>query len=164
MKKKMKKKKVKESKETKGEARGESTQVSLFWFALWVNYQNFNVITKAAMNLIPFSCMLRTFYNDEDVVLPASLLSHCGRVISRIAQMIQDLSTIKTPCTTLPHQTNAPSKLNPKIPQQRNGNKTGFGCSFLLVTSSDRRNRRCPGLHKKGIWAGKCIRNFDLSF
>ena len=146
----MKKKKVKESKETKGEARGESTQVSLFWFALWVNYQNFNVITKAAMNLIPFSCMLRTFYNDEDVVLPASLLSHCGRVISHIAQMIQDLSTIKTPCTTLPHQTNAPSKLNPKIPQQRNGNKNVFGFSLSLVTSSDRRNRRCTVLHKQG--------------
>ena len=150
MKKKKRKKKVKESKETKGEARGESTQVSLFWFALWVNYQNFNVITKVAMNLIPFSCMLRTFYNDEDVVLPASLLSHCGRVISHIAQMIQDLSTIKTYCTTLPHQTNAPSNLNPKIPQQRNGNKTGFGCSFSVVTSSDRRNRRCTVMLKQG--------------
>ena len=145
-KKKEKKKKVKENIEKKGEARGESTQVSLFWFALWVNYQNFNVITKAAMNLIPFSCMLRTFYNDEDVVLPASLLSHCGRVISHIAQMIQDLSTIKTYCTTLPHQTNAPSK----ILQQRNGNKTGFGCSFSLVTSSDGRNGRCTVLHKQG--------------
>ena len=77
-----KKKRKKIGKRKQREARGESTQVSLFWFALWVNYQNFNVITKAAMNLIPFSCMLRTFHNDEDVVLPASLLSHCGRVIS----------------------------------------------------------------------------------
>ena len=145
-----KKKRKKIGKRKQREARGESTQVSLFWFALWVNYQNFNVITKAAMNLIPFSCMLRTFYNDEDVVLPASLLSHCGRVISHIAQMIQDLSTIKTYCTTLPHQTNAPSNLNPKIPQQRNGNKTGFGCSFSVVTSSDRRNRRCTVLLKQG--------------
>ena len=50
MKKKMKKKKVKESKETKGEARGESTQVSLFWFALWVNYKIFYVAIKAATN------------------------------------------------------------------------------------------------------------------
>ena len=33
-------------------------------------------------------------------------------------QMIQDL--IKTPCTTLPHQTNATSNLNPKIPQKIN--------------------------------------------
>ena len=145
-----KKKEKKKGKRKQRETRGESTQVSLFWFALWVNYQNFNVITKAAMNLIPFSCMLRTFHNDEDVVLPASLLSHCGRVISHIAQMIQDLSTIKTYCTTLPHQTNAPSNLNPKIPQQRNGNKTGFGCSFSLVTSCDRRNRRCTVLHKQG--------------
>ena len=60
-KKKKGKKKVKENKETQGEARGESTQISLFWFALWVNYQNFNVTIKAAINLIPFSCMLRTF-------------------------------------------------------------------------------------------------------
>ena len=149
-KKKKGKKKVKENKETQGEARGESTQISLFWFALWVNYQNFNVTTKAAINLIPFSGMLRTFYNDEDIVLPASLLCHCGCVISSIVQMIQDLSTIKTLCTTLPYQTNAPSKLNPKIPQQRNGNKTGFGCSFSVVTSSDRRNRWCTGLLKQG--------------
>ena len=60
-KKKKGKKKVKENKETQGEAIGESTQISLFWFALWVNYQNFNVTIKAAINLIPFSCMLRTF-------------------------------------------------------------------------------------------------------
>ena len=149
-KKKERKKKVKENKETQGEARGESTQISLFWFALWVNYQNFNVTNKAAINLIPFSCMLRTFYNDEDIVLAASLLCHCGCVISYIAQMIQDLSTIKTLCTTLPYQTNAPSKLNPKIPQQRNGNNSGFGCSFSVVTSSDRRNRRCTALLKQG--------------
>ena len=42
-KKKKEKKNVKENKETQEEARGESTQTSLFWFALWVNYQNFNV-------------------------------------------------------------------------------------------------------------------------
>ena len=61
-KKKKKKKELKENKQTKGEARGESTQVSLFWFALWVHHKNFNVTIKAATNLIPFSCMLKTFY------------------------------------------------------------------------------------------------------
>ena len=51
MKKKRKKKKeLKENKQTKGEARGESTQVSLFWFALWVNYKIFYVAIKAATN------------------------------------------------------------------------------------------------------------------
>ena len=139
-KKKEKKKELKENKQTKGEARGESTQISLFWFALWVNYKNFYVTIKAATNLIPFSCMLKNFFQHEDIVLPAAFLFHWGRGMSVRVQMIQDL--IKTPCTTLPHQTNATSKLNPKIPQKRNGNKTGFGCSFRLVTSSDRRNRR----------------------
>ena len=61
--KKEKKKELKENKQTKGEARGESTQVSLFWFVLWVNHKNFNVTIKAATNLIPFSCMLKTFYS-----------------------------------------------------------------------------------------------------
>ena len=42
-KKKEEKKELKENKQTKGEARGESTQISLFWFALWVNYKNFYV-------------------------------------------------------------------------------------------------------------------------
>ena len=60
-KKKEEKKELKENKQTKGEARGESTQISLFWFALWVNYKNFYVTIKAATNLIPFSCMLKTF-------------------------------------------------------------------------------------------------------
>ena len=148
MKKKRKKKKeLKESKQTKGEATGESTQISLFWFALWVNYKNFYVTIKAATNLIPFSCMLKNFFQHEDIVLPAAFLFHWGRGMSVRVQMIQDL--IKTPCTTLPHQTNATSKLNPKIPQKRNGNKTGFGCSFRLVTSSDRRNRRRNILRRK---------------
>ena len=49
-KKKKKKKELKENKQTKGEARGESTQVSLFWFALWVNYKIFYVAIKAATN------------------------------------------------------------------------------------------------------------------
>ena len=148
MKKKIEKKKeLKENKQTKGEARGESTKVSLFWFALWVNYKNFYVTIKAATNLIPFSCMLKNFFQHEDIVLPAAFLFHWGRGMSLRVQMIQDL--IKTPCTTLPHQTNATSKLNPKIPQKRNGNKTGFGCSFRLVTSSDRRNRRRNILHKR---------------
>ena len=148
MKKKIEKKKeLKENKQTKGEARGESTQISLFWFALWVNYKNFYVTIKAATNLIPFSCMLKNFFQHEDIVLPAAFLFHWGRGMSLRVQMIQDL--IKTPCTTLPHQTNATSKLNPKIPQKRNGNKTGFGCSFRLVTSSDRRNRRRNILHKR---------------
>ena len=150
--KKKKKKELKENKQTKGEARGESTQVSLFWFALWVNYKIFYVAIKAATNLIPFSCMLKKFFQHEDIVLPAAFLFHCGRGMSLRVQMIQDLSTIKTLCTTLPHQTTAPSKLNPKIPQRRNGNKTGFGCSFPLVTSSDRRNRRCwSGLRIQGL-------------
>ena len=140
-------KELKENKQTNGEARGESTQISLFWFALWVNYKNFYVTIKAATNLIPFSCMLKNFFQHEDIVLPAAFLFHWGRGMSLRVQMIQDL--IKTPCTTLPHQTNATSKLNPKIPQKRNGNKTGFGCSFRLVTSSDRRNRRRNILHKK---------------
>ena len=146
-KKKEKKKELKENKQTKGEARGESTKVSLFWFALWVNYKNFYVTIKAATNLIPFSCMLKNFFQHEDIVLPAAFLFHCGRGMSLRVQMIQYL--IKTPCTTLPHQTNATSKLNPKIPQKRNGNKTGFGCSFRLVTSSDRRNRRRNILRRK---------------
>ena len=146
-KKKEKKKELKENKQTKGEARGESTQISLFWFALWVNYKNFYVTIKAATNLIPFSCMLKNFFQHEDIVLPAAFLFHWGRGMSLRVQMIQDL--IKTPCTTLPHQTNATSKLNPKIPQKRNGNKTGFGCSFRLVTSSDRRNRRRNILRRK---------------
>ena len=146
-KKKEKKKELKENKQTKGEARGESTQISLFWFALWVNYKNFYVTIKAATNLIPFSCMLKNFFQHEDIVLPAAFLFHWGRGMSLRVQMIRDL--IKTPCTTLPHQTNATSKLNPKIPQKRNGNKTGFGCSFRLVTSSDRRNRRRNILRRK---------------
>ena len=149
MKKKEKKKELKENKQTKGEARGESTQISLFWFALWVNYKNFYVTIKAATNLIPFSCMLKNFFQHEDIVLPAAFLFHWGRGMSVRVQMIQDL--IKTPCTTLPHQTNATSKLNPKIPQKRNGNKTGFGCSFRLVTSSDRRNRRRNILRRKWL-------------
>ena len=158
MKKKIEKKKeLKENKQTKGEARGESTQISLFWFALWVNYKNFYVTIKAATNLIPFSCMLKTFYSMKIQCF------YCGRGMSLRVQMIQDLSTIKTLCTTLPHQTTVPSKLNPKIPQRRNGNKTGFGCSFPLVTSSDRRNRS-SGLHRKGLQKGKCIRNLNLSF
>ena len=148
-KKKEKKKELKENKQTKGEARGESTQISLFWFALWVNYKNFYVTIKAATNLIPFSCMLKIFFQHEDIVLPAAFLFHWGRGMSVRVQMIQDL--IKTPCTTLPHQTNATSKLNPKIPQKRNGNKTGFGCSFRLVTSSDRRNRRRNILRRKWL-------------
>ena len=148
-KKKEKKKELKENKQTKGEARGESTQISLFWFALWVNHKNFYVTIKAATNLIPFSCMLKNFFQHEDIVLPAAFLFHWGRGMSLRVQMIQDL--IKTPCTTLPHQTNATSKLNPKIPQKRNGNKTGFGCSFRLVTSSDRRNRRRNILHKRWL-------------
>ena len=142
-------KELKENKQTNGEARGESTQISLFWFALWVNYKNFYVTIKAATNLIPFSCMLKNFFQHEDIVLPAAFLFHWGRGMSVRVQMIQDL--IKTPCTTLPHQTNATSKLNPKIPQKRNGNKTGFGCSFRLVTSSDRRNRRRNILHKRWL-------------
>ena len=146
--KKKKKKELKENKQTKGEARGESTQVSLFWFALWVNYKIFYV---AIHELIPFSCMLKKFFQYEDIVLPAAFLFHCGRGMSLRVQMIQDLSTIKTLCATLPHQTTAPSKLNPKIPQRRNGNKTGFGCSFPLVTSSDRRNRWCNGLRTRRL-------------
>ena len=146
-KKKEEKKELKENKQTKGVARGESTQISLFWFALWVNYKNFYVTIKAATNLIPFSCMLKNFFQHEDIVLPAAFLFHWGRGMSLRVQMIQDL--IKTPCTTLPHQTNATSKLNPKTPQKRNGNKTGFGCSFRLVTSSDRRNRRRNILRRK---------------
>ena len=62
-KKKEEKKELKENKQTKGEARGESTQISLFWFALWVNYKNFYVTIKAATNLIPFSCMLKTLFS-----------------------------------------------------------------------------------------------------
>ena len=119
--------------------------------------KNFNVAIKAATNLIPFSCMLKTFYSMKIQCF------YCGRGMSLRVQMIQDLSTIKTLCTTLPHQTTAPSKLNPKIPQRRNGNKTGFGCSFPLVTSSDRRNRS-NGLRIPGLQAGKCIRNLNLSF
>ena len=142
-------KELKENKQTNGEARGESTQISLFWFALWVNYKNFYVTIKAATNLIPFSCMLKNFFQHEDIVLPAAFLFHWGRGMSLRVQMIQDL--IKTPCTTLPHQTNLTSKLNPKIPQKRNGNKTGFGCSFRLVTSSDRRNRRRNILRRKWL-------------
>ena len=61
MKKKKRRKKGTKRKQTKGEARGKSTQISLFWFALWVNYKNFYVTIKAATNLIPFSCMLKTF-------------------------------------------------------------------------------------------------------
>ena len=61
MKKKEDKKELKENKQTKGVGRGESTQISLFWFALWVNYKNFYVTIKAATNLIPFSCMLKTY-------------------------------------------------------------------------------------------------------
>ena len=110
-KKKEKKKELKENKQTNGEARGESTQISLFWFALWVNYKNFYVTIKAATNLIPFSCMLKNFFQHEDIVLPAAFLFHCGRGMSLRVQMIQDLSTIKTLCTTLPHQTYATSKL-----------------------------------------------------
>ena len=68
----------KENKLAKREVGGESTQVSLFWLVLWVNYKNSKVTTKTAMNLIPFSCMLRTFSGDEDIVSPASLLCHCG--------------------------------------------------------------------------------------
>ena len=119
--------------------------------------KNFNVTIKAATNLIPFSCMLKTFYSMKIQCF------HCGRGMSLRVQMIQDLTTIKTLCTTLPHQTTVPSKLNPKIPQRRNGNKTGFGCSFPLVTSSDRRNRS-NGLHTQGLQEGKCIRNLNLSF
>ena len=139
----------KENKQAKREVGGESTQVSLFWLVLWVNCQNWKVTTKTAMNLIPFSCMLRTFSGDEDIVSRRCFVIVGG--ISLKVQMIQELSTIKTLCTTLSYQTNAPSKLNPKIPQKRNGNKTGFGCSLSLVTSSDRRNRRCTVLHKKGL-------------
>ena len=95
MKKKRKKKELKENKQTKGEATGESTQVSLFWFALWVNYKIFYVAIKAATNLIPFSCMLKKFFQHEDIVLPAAFLFHCGRGMSLRVQMIQDL--IKTP-------------------------------------------------------------------
>ena len=72
------KKNPKENKQAKREVGGESTQVSLFWLVLWVNYKNWKVTTKTAMNLIPFSCMLRTFSGDEDIVSPASLLCHCG--------------------------------------------------------------------------------------
>ena len=120
--------------------------------------KNFNVAIKAATNLIPFSCMLKTFYSMKIQCF------YCGRGMSLRVQMIQDLSTIKTLCTTLPHQTTAPSKLNPKIPQRRNGNKTGFGCSFPLVTSSDRRNRWCNRLRTRRLQEGKCIRNLNLSF
>ena len=126
------------------------TWIYLKKFASWCwsdKAGNFYVTIKAATNLIPFSCMLKNFFQHEDIVLPAAFLFHWGRGMSLRVQMIQDL--IKTPCTTLPHQTNETSKLNPKIPQKRNGNKTGFGCSFRLVTSSDRRNRRRNILHKK---------------
>ena len=44
MKKKRKKKELKENKQTNGEARGESTKVSLFWFALWVNYGDIKIL------------------------------------------------------------------------------------------------------------------------
>ena len=84
-KKKEKKKELKENKQTNGEARGESTQISLFWFALWVNYKNFYVTIKAATNLIPFSCMLKNFFQHEDIVLPAAFLFHWGRGITQSA-------------------------------------------------------------------------------
>ena len=50
---------------------------------------------KAATNLIPFSCMLKNFFQHEDIVLPAAFLFHWGRGMSLRVQMIQDL--IKKP-------------------------------------------------------------------
>ena len=92
--KKREKKKPKENKQAKREVGGESTQVSLYWLILWINYKNWKVTTKTAMKLIPFSCMLRTFPNDEDIVSPALLLCSCGRGISLLVQLIQIRSLI----------------------------------------------------------------------
>ena len=128
--KKKKKKELNENKQTKGEARGKILMSPSRLLRIWSR--------SAACLKIFIAWRYSVFY--------------CGRGMSLRVQMIQDLSTIKTLCTTLPHQTTVPSKLNPKIPQQRNGNKTGFGCSFPLVTSSDRRNRRCwSGLRTQGL-------------
>ena len=129
------KKKPKENKQAKREVGGESTQVSLFWLVLWINYKNWKVTTKTAMNLIPFrTFLLRTFSGDEDIVSPASLLCHCGWISLKV-QMIQDLSTIKTLCNTLPHQTNAPSKLNKNTStkkwKQNRLSVFSFSCHFF---------------------------------
>ena len=82
-KKKEKKKELKENKQTNKRRSERRVHANItFLVCSLVNYKNFYVTIKAATNLIPFSCMLKNFFQHEDIVLPAAFLFHWGRGIT----------------------------------------------------------------------------------